>query len=172
MVRRKVLDSIADQTPHFDRIGLDLGYVYEKGAIVPDDSEPEQSADLVTEYRPSTRPGARFPHLWLNPPENSRSTHDLLDPARFTLLLGEGGGAWRDAAKQVLGSLRSKLQVQELGSLCSANETQWALEQLCGIGHDGALLIRPDGHVAWRETALASNPEHALRHAFERCHLQ
>jgi 2,4-dichlorophenol 6-monooxygenase len=172
VVRRKVLKSIADQTPHFDRIGLDLGYVYEEGAIAAGDSEPEQPADLVTEYRPSTRPGARFPHLWLNPPENSRSTHDLLDPARFTLLLGDGGGAWRDAAKKVLGSLRSEPQVQELGSLCDTNEAQRALEQLCGIGHDGALLIRPDGHVAWRETARASDPEHALRHAFERWYLR
>jgi len=172
MVKRRVLDSIADQTPHFDRIGLDLGYVYEKGAIVPDGSEPDQAANLVTEYRPSTRPGARFPHLWLNPPTNTRSTHDLLDPARFTLLLGDGADAWRDAAVQVQGSLRSKLQVLELGSLCDTNEAQRALEQFCGIGHDGALLIRPDGHVAWREATPPSNPEHALRRAFERCYLR
>ncbi len=172
IVKRRVLDSIADQTPHFDRIGLDLGYVYEKGAIVPDGPEPDEAADLVTEYRPSTRPGARFPHLWLNPPENSWSTHDLLDPAGFTLLLGGGGGAWGHAARQVLGSLRSKLQVQELGSLCDTIEAQRALEQLCGIGHDGALLVRPDGHVAWRETACPSNSEHALRRAFERCYLR
>ena len=171
-VKRRVLDSIADQTPHFDRIGLDLGYVYEEGATVPDRSEPEQAADLVREYRPSTRPGARFPHLWLNPPENSRSTHDLLDPVRFTLLLGDGGDAWRDAANLVLGSLRSKLQVRELVSLCDTSEAQRALEELCGIGHDGALLIRPDGHVAWREPTQPSDPEHALRRAFERCYLR
>jgi len=172
IVKRRVLDSIADQTPHFDRIGLDLGYVYEKGAIVPDGPEPDEAADLVMEYRPSTRPGARFPHLWLNPPENSWSTHDLLDPAGFTLLLGGGGDAWGHAARQVQGSLRSKLQVQELGSLCDTIEAQRALEQLCGIGHDGALLIRPDGHVAWRESARPNNSEHALRRAFERCHLR
>jgi 2,4-dichlorophenol 6-monooxygenase len=172
IVKRRVLDSIADQTPHFDRIGLDLGYVYEEGAIVPHGPEPDEAADLVTEYRPSTRPGARFPHLWLNPPENSWSTHDLLDPAGFTLLLGGGGGAWGHAARQVQGSLRSKLQVQELGSLCDTIEAQRALEQLCGIGHDGALLVRPDGHVAWRETARPNNSEHALRRAFERCHLR
>lgn len=172
IVKRRVLESIADQTPHFDRIGLDLGYVYEKGGIVPDGPEPDEAADLVTEYRPSTRPGARFPHLWLNPPENSWSTHDLLDPAGFTLLLGGGGEAWGHAARQVLGSLRSKLQVQELGSLCDTIEAQRALEQLCGIGHDGALLIRPDGHVAWRESARPSNSEDALRRAFERCHLR
>lgn len=171
-VKQRVLDSIAEQTPHFDRIGLDLGYVYEEGAIVPDGTEPEQAADLVTEYRPSTRPGARFPHLWLNPPENSRSTHDLLDPVRFTLLLGDGGDAWRDVANLVQGSLRSSLHVQELGSLCDSSEAQRALEQLCGIGHDGALLIRPDGHVAWREATRPSNPEHVLRRALERCHLR
>ncbi|MBT8465405.1 MAG: FAD-binding protein [Myxococcales bacterium] len=171
-VKRRVLDSIAEQTPHFDRIGLDLGYVYEEGAIVPDGTETEPVADLVTEYRPSTRPGARFPHHWLNPPNNSRSTHDLLDPVRFTLLLGDGGDAWREVANLVQGSLRSSLHVQELGSLCDGSEAQRSLEQLCGIGHDGALLIRPDGHVAWREAARPSNPEHALRRALERCYLR
>ena len=171
-VKRRVLDSIAEQTPHFDRIGLDLGYVYEEGAVVPDGTEPEQAADLVTEYRPSTRPGARFPHLWLNPPENSRSTHDLLDPVRFTLLLGGGGDAWRDAASLMQDSLRSSLHVKELSSLSDSSEAQRSLEQLCGIGHDGALLIRPDGHVAWRETARPGNPEQALRSALERCYLR
>lgn len=171
-VKRRVLDSIADQTPHFDRIGLDLGYVYEEGAIVPDGTAPEHAADQVAEYRPSTRPGARFPHHWLNPPENSRSTHDLLDPVRFTLLLGDGGDAWRDAASSVQGSLRTRLQVQDLGSLHDTQEAERSLEQVCGIAQDGALLIRPDGHVAWRETTRPSDPEHALRRALERCYLR
>jgi hypothetical protein len=171
-VKREVLESIADQTPHFDRIGLDLGYVYEKGAVVPDGSEPEELADPVTQYRPSTRPGARFPHLWLDPPNNTRSTHDLLNPTCFTLLLGDDGGAWRNAVTQVEGSLRSKLQAERLGSLGDTNDAQRTLEALCGIGHDGALLVRPDGHVAWRQTALPSDPVQTLRRAIERCYLR
>ncbi len=171
-VNRRVLQSIADQAPHFDRIGLDIGYVYEEGALVPDGSAPEEPADPVTEYRPSARPGARFPHLWLDAPKNTRSTHDLLDPRALTLLLGGGGGEWQDAALQVKGSLRSGLRTQSLGSLCEDDASRRALEKFCGIGQDGALLIRPDGHVAWREPRRGNDPTQSLRRAIERCHLR
>jgi 2,4-dichlorophenol 6-monooxygenase len=171
-VRRRVLESIANQTPHFDRIGLDLGYVYEEGALVPDGSAPEEPADPVMQYRPSARPGARFPHYWLDAPNNTRSTHDLVDPNGLTLLSGEDGGAWQEAAAQVGGSLRSKLRAQSLSSLCEDDDSRRALESLCGIGHDGALLIRPDGHVAWRVPARGNNPAQSLRRAIKTCHLR
>ena len=138
-MKRRVLDSIADQTPHFDRIGLDLGYVYEKGAIVPDGSEPDQAANLVNGVPAiDAARGEVPPSLAESADEHPIPTHDLLDPARFTLLLGDGADAWRDAAVQVQGSLRSKLQVLELGSLCDTNEAQRALEQFpAGLGMTG-----------------------------------
>lgn len=37
-----------------------------------------------------------------------------------------------------------------------------------GIDPDGALLIRPDGFVAWRASAADENPEHSLERALSR----
>jgi 2,4-dichlorophenol 6-monooxygenase len=37
-VRERVTAAIAHQRPHFDRIGLDLGYTYARGAVLPDGS--------------------------------------------------------------------------------------------------------------------------------------
>jgi len=171
-VREKVRRSIEDQTPHFDRIGLDIGYSYARGALVPDGSPPEEPDDPVTQYLPSARPGARFPHLWLDAPNTTRSTHDALSTTRYTLLLGDCGDAWRDAAEELQSGLCSELELCSMKSLCTTDEARSQLAALCSIEDDGALLIRPDGHVAWRHRKLAARPEQALGEALQRCHVR
>ena len=168
--RNRVRQSIAEQTPHFDRIGLDIGYVYEYGALMADGSALAEPEDRVRDYVPSTTPGARFPHLWLDP-SHTRSTHDALDSTQYTLLLGDDGTPWKAAAKS-MASLRSTIRVDFVGSLCAGEDEKRALEEVCAIQSDGALLIRPDGHVAWREATLTESPERSLRRAFEECHIR
>ena len=36
-----------------------------------------------------------------------------------------------------------------------------------GVDTDGAVLVRPDGHVAWRSRTSASNPLKVLRRALD-----
>jgi hypothetical protein len=40
-----------------------------------------------------------------------------------------------------------------IGVDCSADD-DW--RKTCGIGIDGALLVRPDQHVAWKSTRLST----------------
>jgi hypothetical protein len=164
--------SIANQTPHFDRIGLDIGYVYGEGALVPDPDEEAIPApdDHVTQYVPSTAPGARFPHLWLNR-AHTRSTHDLLDSEGYTLLLGDDGSRWQSALES-LGPLRSTLKVDFLSTMCDGEAERRALVELCCIERDGALLVRPDGHVAWRRPSLTATPDETLKRVFEECYIR
>lgn len=169
-VRREVLQRIADQTPHFDRIGLDIGYVYEDGALVPDGSVAPKLEDGVTHYAPSAAPGARFPHLWLDP-DHTRSTHDVLESTGYTLLLGDEGARW-EVAVRALGPLQSSMKIDSLSAICDGAAASGALREMCGISSQGALLIRPDGHVAWRESSLTASPEETLRRVFEGCHIQ
>ncbi|MFZ1863934.1 MAG: FAD-dependent monooxygenase [Polyangiales bacterium] len=171
-VRRRVLQSIADQLPHFDRIGLDIGYAYECGALVRDGASRQHPTDPVTEYVPSTRPGARFPHVWLDPPDKTRSTHDVLSNECFTLLHGARGRAWAQAATELSAMLRTTLAVRSIASLTTSSALQEELEALCEVRSGGALLIRPDGHVAWRETMEVPQPKQSLLQALRECHLQ
>jgi len=169
-LRSEVTRSIADQTPHFDRIGLDIGYVYDEGALVRDEEATPGPENHVTQYLPSTAPGARFPHLWLDRAQ-TRSTHDALDSKGYTLLLGDDGSPWQSAL-ETLGPLRSKLKIDFLGSMCEGEEERRALVDLCGIERDGALLIRPDVHVAWRQTSLTTTPKRTLQRVFEECYIR
>ncbi len=151
-VRSRVLAAIAAQRSQFDLIGIDLGYAYEEGALVADGSAPIAVSDPVSDYRPSTRPGARFPHFWLDAHRQTRSSHELFDYGRSTLLLGdsvrrvEAGSAALDEVAERLG-----LRLVSLAGVGVPLAHQAAVHTHCEITAEGALLIRPDGHVAWRQ---------------------
>ncbi|MDC3980737.1 FAD-dependent monooxygenase [Polyangium jinanense] len=151
-VRERVLSAIAQQKSHFDRIGLDLGYTYEEGAILRDGSPPAASDDHVSSYVPSTRPGARFPHFWLDGNDRRQSSRSLIDYHASTLLVGAAATA-RPSDVEALDQVESlhgvrlfKLGAAEIPA-CHVAAVHTALQ----IEPDGALLIRPDGHVAWRQ---------------------
>ncbi|MBI5518178.1 MAG: FAD-dependent monooxygenase [Deltaproteobacteria bacterium] len=166
-VRARVTAAIARQRPHFDRIGLDLGYTYDEGALCPDGSAPESPRDPVSEYTPSTRPGARFPHFWLDGNRRRVSSHALLSYARSTLLVGAEvpEASASDENRQLRGVSVVRLCPPRVPlSLVHAAHTR------CGIARDGALLLRPDGHVAWRQREGVTLSEALLQSILEECY--
>lgn len=131
--RAGVEAAIADQAEHFDMPGLQLGFGYDPAATPP---EPRV-------FAPSGEPGRRLPHAWLA--ESGASLLDRVPLGRFLLLAGPDGEAWRAAVGDLAGDgveflLLSK---DELPGLPRWLET-------AGIGATGALLVRPDQHIAWR----------------------
>ncbi|MEM8608431.1 MAG: FAD-dependent monooxygenase [Myxococcota bacterium] len=171
-VSKRVLSSIADQTPHFDRIGLDLGYVYGEGAVLPEDGRPEGRPQEVTEYEPTTRPGARFPHVPLNGAVHGRSSHDLLSYDHFTLVVGSDGDGWEQALGALEPSLQTNISTVSLRDDDVGAQAAGRLRDVCEIGPTGAVLVRPDGHVAWRQTGLAPDPANTLAHALSEVGVQ
>ena len=51
------------------------------------------------------------------------------------------------------------------GTDCTDSEGQWSTD--CGIGADGAVLVRPDNHVAWRCSDCPADAAAALTAALE-----
>lgn len=156
--RRAVAEAIAAQVEHFDFLGLDLGFTYAGPAIVCDDAV-SGSGD-VRRYVPSTDPGARLPHVWLQRNEDRISSIDLV-AGRFCLFAGREAGAWADparAAARDLGGWPCVLQIDTSG--LTDPDDQW--EKVFRLSPDRALLVRPDGHVAWRSPAEASDPAAVL----------
>ncbi|MFO0590674.1 MAG: FAD-dependent monooxygenase [Polyangiaceae bacterium] len=149
-VRERVLAAVEAQRSHFDRIGLDLGYTYDDGALLPDGTPANEVDDRVTSYVPSTRPGARFPHFWLDGTKRKRSSHAAIDYRASTLLLGasvERLPADAEALRDLEATRGVRLfDLAADAPLCH----RAAVHAMAQIEPDGALLIRPDGHVAWR----------------------
>lgn len=139
--------AVAESRRYGNHLGVELGTVYASSAVVPDGTEPPAVADDYSDYAPSATPGARAPHVWLGRPDARLSTLDLFGSA-FTLLAAPRGGAWceqaaaveRDRGVPIDRLLVGAPGLQDLGGFGAAY----------GLDEDGAALVRPDGHVAWR----------------------
>ena len=136
--------------------GLIFGACYQSTAVVPDGTAPVAVDDPVTEYVPSARPGSRAPHVWLTRGTERISTIDLFGP-HFVLLAGADGEAWRRAA-QAIDPTSPPLLVFTIGANADLGDPDGSWHQAYGVEPDGAVLVRPDGHVAWRTRSGASNP--------------
>ena len=134
------------QREHFDLFGLQLGYVYGDGAVVSDGSPAEPTA--ASEYEPSARPGARLPHAWLDE-TGGRSTLDLVPLDRPVLFSFGDHATWANA----LGT--ADVAMVRVG-LDTAPLESW--RTVCAVEATGALLVRPDQHVAWRARSIAESP--------------
>jgi 2-polyprenyl-6-methoxyphenol hydroxylase-like FAD-dependent oxidoreductase len=158
--RGGVRAAIARQAEHFDMLGLQLGLHYERGAIVPDGSPLPACANPVRDFVPCGRPGARLPHAWTRRNGARVSTLDLLAPDRFTLVAGAAGAAWLEAAAALA---TPPLARHAIGRDVADRDGAWRAS--LGISDAGALLVRPDQHVAWRSARGVADPKHALRRA-------
>jgi putative polyketide hydroxylase len=145
--------------------GLIFGACYQSMAIVPDGTPPVAVDDPVTEYVPSARPGSRAPHVQLRRDNEQISTIDLFGP-HFVLLAGCGGDAWRRAAQGIDISW-PPLVAYTVGKDGDLGDPDGNWHEVYGVDADGAVLVRPDGHVAWRSRSAASDPMKVLRAALD-----
>jgi 2,4-dichlorophenol 6-monooxygenase len=155
--RERVRAAIENQRGHFDTIGLQLGIAYEDGALVPDGTPPATVANRASDHRPSTRPGSRLPHAWVLRDGVRVSTLDLVAEDRFTLLTGPAVS---------VADMGNAVRVLVDGRDFVDADGRWAT--LSGIGDDGALLVRPDQHVAWRASAARTGMEGEVLRAMAR----
>lgn len=135
-----------------------VGYRYRSQAVIAEDtSSAEQEIALLSHEELNGLPGSRVPHLWLEQGGHRISTLDLLD-GRFVLLAGPAGALWQKAATKVAGSLGIKLAAYHVGSDGDLLDVENGWQTKMGVPAEGAVLVRPDGFVAWRTDALPTNP--------------
>ena len=125
-----------------------LGYRYRSKAVVGEDRDGGPPA---IDPRRVGQPGTRAPHLVLEQDGRQLSTLELFGP-RFVLLTGADGDGWRRAAETVRRRLALELDIWRVGT--DGRERglvdvarRWSAAY--GVGPAGAVLVRPDGFVAW-----------------------
>lgn len=135
-----------DLAPNLSDTAIELGAIYRSSAVLWEDD----GVTLVEAPETSSgRPGTRIPHIWLS---EGVSTLDLVGEG-LVLLAGPDGDDWLAAASAV-GLERHRLSTHVCGAI--------------GIGTDGALLLRPDGVVAWRSERAAPDAGSILAAAVHR----
>ena len=155
--RTRVEASIADQAEHFDMLGLQLGYVYTSQAILSDTHPTPTVDNPVREYAPSGQPGARLPHTWLRRGNEKISSLDLIRPNGFTLLTRDDPADWSEAV-----SACEAWPIELVKIEADEEEEKGAWSRACGLESGGAILVRPDQHVAWRSPSKPEDPSSSL----------
>lgn len=141
-------------------LSVAMGYRYNRGAVLG--ADPEQPV-VPGRMRLAGDPGSRAPHLWLRRSGEPLSTVDLYE--RSFVLLSAEGTPWRDAARAAAGRLGARLDAYAIGTgpdadLVPEDGADWAASH--GATPAGAVLVRPDGFVAWRSAAAVEEPEEVL----------
>jgi hypothetical protein len=149
--------------------GMIFGASYASSAVIPDGTPPVSTANPVTDYVPSGRPGGRAPHVALVRDGARASTIDLVG-RRFALFTGRSGRAWRDAAQRAAEARRLPLDIVTIGDGGDYADADGTFPAVYGIDDSGAVLVRPDGYVAWRARAAndATGFASALTHVLGR----
>jgi hypothetical protein len=123
----------------FRTIGLQIGYRYDDSPICVPDGSPPPADDPAT-YLPSARPGARAPHAWL---KDGRSILDLYGRGFVLLRFGAGDITPLDVAAAARGVPLTVVDLDE--------------PEVADLYEQRLVLVRPDGHVAWRADAVPDN---------------
>ena len=140
---RANLVAIADveQRKTNEMTGAELGYNYFGSPLIA--AEPDEPFYDFIDYRPSTVPGVRLPHAWL---DDGRAVQDCIGDG-YTLI--RVGGSKADTAG-LAGAFRAR------GAPFTALDLAGqAARDIYGFD---LVLVRPDLHVVWRSNRPPENP--------------
>jgi 2,4-dichlorophenol 6-monooxygenase len=147
----------------FQCADIELGFDYaDSPAVVPDGTAAPPRDPAGHEYHPTTRPGHRLPHAWLDRFGEHVPIHDLVRPGTFVLLTSDNGVAWREAAQRGAERHGIELDAHGIGPASDLRDRDGAWEALRGHDDGGAVLLRPDAHVCFRAATAAGDPQAAL----------
>jgi putative polyketide hydroxylase len=153
---------LSDLRGRANYLDVAMSYRYRSPAISAE--EPDDGGPTDDMLRPSGRPGTRLAHVVLVKDGVRLSTHDLVGSG-FVLIAGPAGDDWSAAARTLLRRAPgAPLTAYRIGA-----ELEDALDSFLartGLAPDGAVLIRPDGFIAWRSRGAQDDAPGALSLAF------
>ena len=168
--RERLAEALRIKHYEFNALGTEANHRYASRAIIDDVTAGEEvwKRDRQLHAQPTTRPGAKLPHAWLVGADGRRvSTLDVVGKGRFTLVTGIAGQVWAQAAHALALPFLRVVVIGEEG----ARDPYFNWYRLREITEAGALLVRPDGVVAWRQSAavtLLAEAQEQLRFALQR----
>jgi hypothetical protein len=137
-----------DAQPLVDDLSMEIGHRVRSSAVIPEAGEDDGAVVEHPSVSPG-RPGMRAPHVELG----GASTLDLYGQV-LVLLAGADGEPWCAAGQQVARDLDMAIDTRR-------PDASYGIAPAHGIGEEGAVLVRPDGIVAWRATGAAQDGDPA-----------
>ena len=150
-----------DFQPLVADLEVELGYLYRSAAITSDEPGTATARSTPTRARPAPAPAHERRTSGSDRDGARISLLDLFG-RRFVLLTGEGGMAWRAVAAGAAAAHPGlELDVHCVGGADLPTEGA-SFDERYGVSGTGAVLVRPDGFVAWRARADSADEQAAL----------
>ena len=150
---QEVLDS------EFGAHGAEVGWFYTSGYIDANSTDPYHDGQIRQDgsfenliYYPSTIPGHHLPHIWLRRGSKTVSTRDLIQQDKLVVFT-DAPQKWEE-----LTSFGAHIRMEIINAAGEWSDWDGKLKKLCDIGEGWAVLVRPDGIIAWR----GINPDNGL----------
>jgi 2-polyprenyl-6-methoxyphenol hydroxylase-like FAD-dependent oxidoreductase len=150
--------------PAVPDLHLEIGNRYRSSAICVEADAPDDGAPHIDPRQSRGLPGTRAPHVVLRRGTQTLSALDLFG-RHFVLLSGPRGEGWQVAADHAARTLGVPLDVHRVGGAELVDEAG-RFGAAYGIDDDGAVLVRPDGFVAWRRR---DQPDDAAQQLLTAC---
>ncbi len=160
-VREAMAQALELKNYEFNAQGVELNQRYTSSAVIadPDAGEEQWERDPQLHLQATTRPGAKIPHVWLVGERGDRiSTLDVVGKGVFTLVTGLAGTAWSAAAQKLDLPFLRTVVIGAPGHTDPYSAWHRARE----IAEAGALLVRPDGYIAWRHSTPVTDDAEAF----------
>jgi len=123
-------EALQDQNHHINNILLDLGFVY------------GSDYHIQGTYEPLAKVGARAPHFWLQKNGEEISALDLYSN-EFVLVCHPEALEWQEKYRQF------PCKLITIGEQGDYQDRDHDFLERYNLSKKGAVLVRPDGHVAW-----------------------
>jgi putative polyketide hydroxylase len=130
---------LPDGVEEIPAIIIELGHRYENSPAI---SYTHGVKEMIYEdpFWPTAQSGSRAPHIRFRKGDGVVSLYDYFDVRKFVLLCSKRGTAWQEARESFPIGWPLRIVVVLLGEFFSKY----------GIRDTGAVLVRPDGVIAWK----------------------
>ena len=136
-ILRKAKENINSQVGHFDRIGLDLGVIYE--------TKNTSEKKIPTEYHPKFIKGARLPHFLFQEKSSFVSSHTLIEYSHFILICSEENKNYEKILKE--SGLEKIIKIKKVPKEIQFSRVKTNWSTMTKLSDTGSILVRPDGHI-------------------------
>jgi putative polyketide hydroxylase len=157
--RPEVAAKVEQALPLLSEEAVTLGYRYHSSTIMSDE---KGGAVAIDAHTLRGEPGTRAPHVWLQRDGATLSSLDLFGRG-LVLLTGAAGAGWHEASAKVAKETNVSINCYQMEK--DLRDPAGQFPSCYGIGDDGAILLRPDGFVAWRSPGFSNRAADDLRRA-------
>jgi 2-polyprenyl-6-methoxyphenol hydroxylase-like FAD-dependent oxidoreductase len=145
--------------PLVDDLSMEIGYRYHSPAIL---SEAGSGTGLYEHPTKSKAlPGTRAPHVVLGRAGAPISSLDLFT-RNFAIVAPQDGAVWCDFARAAAADLGIALDAHQLGQSRDVTDPEGRFAAAYDLSPAGAVIVRPDGFVAWRAKDAATASKAAM----------